>query len=336
MRILHAILSTHFAGSEAHCCWLAAEQARMGHAVRIIIRDAGPGYVERFRREAAPAEIVTLPSWLPGALEGFGCRPHVRTFLPDVIHTHLGRATSRLSGLERRVPHVATLHINWRRQYAHCDAVICIAGWQKAEIPEGFKGRVAVIWNSPPPHAPLPPRRAADTVSFLSVGRLIPNKGMDVLVRAFQDAFPRPETPAVSLTIAGDGPELQALRALAGDDARIRLLGHVDDVAALYAQAHVYVSAARFEPFGLTILEAMQAGCDLICTRTQGPIEFLAGYDVAWVECGDATTLADALRTHAHAPRPRRAWDLTPFAPRQAAARIEAIYRTCLADRKAP
>lgn len=331
MRILHAILSTHFAGSEAHCCWLASEQARMGHTVAVVIRDAAPGYVERFRRDAAPAAVKVLPAWVPGALESLGCWPHVRRFRPDIIHTHLGRATSRLARLRRSAPHVATLHINWRRQYAHCDAVICIAGWQRKEIPESFKGRVAVIWNSVPPRYPVASQRPADTVCFLSVGRLIPNKGMDVLIRAFQDAFPQSGVP-VSLVIAGDGPELPALRGLAGDDRRIKLLGHVDDVGALYDQAHVYVSAARFEPFGLTILEAMQAGCQLICSKTQGPVEFLAGYDLAWVECGDTTTLAAALRKFAQTPVTSRTWDLTPFEPRRAAVQIEALYRTCLAD----
>lgn len=333
MRILHAILSTHFAGSEAHCCWLASQQARAGHDVALLVRDGAAPYLARIRQEAAPARVLLLPRWLPGAVESLGCWSAARAFRPDVIHAHLGRAAQRMLRPHARVPIVATLHIDWRRHYARCDGVICIAGWQKQALPASFQGRVAVIWNSVAPHArAAPPPRRADGVDFLSVGRLVPNKGMDVLIRAFRAAFADRAAP-VTLTVAGDGPERDSLAALAGEDSRIRLLGHVDDVAALYSAAHVYVSAARIEPFGLTILEAMQAGCALICTRTQGPLEFLATQRPDWVAIDDVAALADALRSRATPPVAPRTWDMAPFDPSHAAAKIEAFYAACIADR---
>lgn len=333
MRILHIILSTDFAGSEAHCCWLAAEQARAGHAVGVLVRDGAPGYVARIRREAAPAAVMLLPRWLPGQLESVGCWQSARRFRPDVIHAHLGRAAQRAMRPAARVPLVATLHIDWRRQYARCDGVICIAGWQRADIPTNFKGRVEVIWNSAAPRHPAPAdERRTDGVDVLSVGRLVPNKGMDVLIRAFLQAFPEPHAP-VTLTIAGDGPERASLAALAAGDPRIRLLGYVEDVASLYPKAHVYVSAARLEPFGLTILEAMQAGCQLICTRTLGPLEFLAEQPPHWVGIEDVDGLAAALRAHAKPPIAARTWDMAEFAPEHAAAKVEQFYAACIADR---
>lgn len=333
MRILHVILSTDFAGSEAHCCWLAAEQARAGHHVAVLVRHGAPAYVARIRREAAPAQVLLATRWLTGALESFACLAAARRFRPDIIHAHLGRAAQRAMRPRASVPLVATLHIDWRRQYLRCDGVICIASWQKEAIPSSFKGRVEVIWNSVPARpAASPAQRRTDGVDVLSVGRLIPNKGMDVLIRAFLEAFPKRDEP-VTLTIAGDGPEHSALRTLAAGDPRIRILGHVDDLGPLYAQAHVYVSAARIEPFGLTILEAMQAGCQLVCTRTLGPVEFLAKQEPAWVAIDDVSGLAAALRAHATAPVAPRAWDMSEFEPRHAAARIEAFYAACIADR---
>lgn len=336
MRVLHIILSTDFAGSEAHCCWLAAEQARAGHAVAVLVRDGAPGYVARIRREAAPACVLLLPRWLPGALESVGCWKVARTFRPDVIHAHLGRAAQRAVRPGSRVPLVATLHIDWRRHYQGCDGVICIAGWQKAAIPQDFTGRVSVIWNSTAPVAVASQgERRRDGVDFLSVGRLVPNKGMDVLIRAFRAGFPDRDAP-VTLTIAGDGPERAPLEALAAGDPRITLLGYVDDVAALYPKAHVYVSAARIEPFGLTILEAMQAQCQLISTRTAGPLEFLAQQAPHWVAIDDVEDLAAALRAHAIAPVKPRAWDMAPFSPQQASEKIAQVYQDCIADRASP
>lgn len=336
MRILHVILTTDFAGSEAHCCWLAAEQARAGHDVAVLVRDGVPGYVARIRREAAPASVLLLPRWLPGALESIGCWNAARGFRPDVVHAHLGRAAQRAVRPGARVPLVATLHIDWRRHYQNCDGVICIAAWQKAAIPQDFKGRVSVVWNSTPPRTAQPSMsRRQDGVDFLSVGRLVPNKGMDVLIRAFRAAFPDRDAP-VTLTIAGDGPERTRLDELAAGDPRITLLGYVDDVARLYPKAHVYVSAARIEPFGLTILEAMQAQCQVICTRTAGPLEFLADQPPAWVAIDDGAGLAAALRAHAHPPVSPRAWDMDPFSPQLAAEKVAQVYEACIADRASP
>ncbi len=164
-------------------------------------------------------------------LESLGCRAAARAFCPDVIHAHLGRAAQRAMRPNAGVPLVATLHIDWRRQYLRCDGVICIAAWQRDAIPADFKGCVEVIWNSMPPRTPQPlSQRRRDVTEFLSVGRLVPNKGMDILIRAFRAAFPDASAP-VTLTIAGDGPERARLDAMAAGDPRIRLLGYVVDVA---------------------------------------------------------------------------------------------------------
>ena len=44
-----------------------------------------------------------------------------------------------------RPKHVATLHLDYRKYYAACDGLICIAAWQRAGIPESFNGGVAVV-----------------------------------------------------------------------------------------------------------------------------------------------------------------------------------------------
>lgn len=335
MRILHAIFSTEFAGSEAYCCQLAALQAAAGDEVLVLIRDGSPAYAARVRRDAAPARVAHVSRAWPSLFEGLGALGSIRAFAPDIVHTHLGRATQRLGPVARLlgVPLVATLHIDWRRPYATCDAVICIAGWQRAGVPASYRGRVAVIWNWVRPARtrrafPSPPPGAGPR--FLSVGRLVPNKGMDVLVRAFRQAFPGGDE-RVSLAIAGSGPQLAELQALAAGETRIAVLGYVEDAAPLYAEADVYVSAARFEPFGLTILEAMQAGCRLVCTRTQGPSEYLAGRPLLWAEVDDVASLAHALRTAAALPVQRVAWDLSSFDPTDACRRIRDVYAEILA-----
>ncbi len=339
MNTLHCILTTEYAGSEAYCCQLARMQAKAGHSVRVIVRDAGAAYVARVRQEAAPAPVLTIPRWVPSLLEGWVIGAMMRGFEPDILHTHLGRATKRAGAAAKclRVPHVATLHLEWRNDYAVCDGVICIADWQKAGIPNDYKGKVAKIWNWVPQGQrhkvkDIRKRRVSSHVSdlrpltFLSVGRLVPNKGMDILIQAFKKAFPK-GTERVALTLAGDGPQRGELERLAAGDSRIALVGYRDDVAELYTEADVYVSAARYEPFGLTILEAMQAGCGLVCTQTQGPMEFLHGMkNVVWAAVNDVDSLARALQKKASEKPQRTAWELEAFRPSVATKKIEHFY----------
>ena len=99
------------------------------------------------------------------------------------------------------------------------------------------------------------------------VSRLAPEKGIDVLIRAMakvgRDAI---------LVLAGDGPDLEACRALAaslGLADHVRFLGLRDDVERVYAAADVVVMPSLWdEAFGLVVVEAMAAGRALVVTAS--------------------------------------------------------------------
>ncbi|AXE27808.1 glycosyl transferase [Streptomyces globosus] len=104
------------------------------------------------------------------------------------------------------------------------------------------------------------------------VGRLVPGKRFDALVRAVA------ALPGAHLLLAGDGPERGALRALAaelGAQHRIHLVGERDPlgedgggrapgVPQLLAAMDVFVSASREEAFGLAVVEALAAGLPVL------------------------------------------------------------------------
>jgi glycosyltransferase involved in cell wall biosynthesis len=100
---------------------------------------------------------------------------------------------------------------------------------------------------------------------LLAVARLTDQKGIDVAIRALA------ELPAETvLVVLGEGPERAALLRLArelGVDARVFLLGRVPDVAAWLGRATVLVHPARWEGFGLGVLEAMLAGLPVVATN---------------------------------------------------------------------
>jgi glycosyltransferase involved in cell wall biosynthesis len=105
---------------------------------------------------------------------------------------------------------------------------------------------------------------------FLYVGRLLPRKGVDLLVEAFN----RIANEHCTLTIVGDGAEADSLKAMQSPDAASRTTwtGKVANEIALrhYANADVFVLPSRYEPWGLVVNEAMAAGLPVIADRKCG------------------------------------------------------------------
>jgi glycosyltransferase involved in cell wall biosynthesis len=146
---------------------------------------------------------------------------------------------------------------------------------------------------------PVPPACAPLKPYLLAVGRLTPQKGMDVLVDAF--ARVAAEIEDVELWIAGSGPDEASLRRLAldlGVAGRVRFLGHVKNVHELMFHARVFVLASRYEGFPNVLLEALAAGAASIATDCPtGPREILDdGKAGLLVRPGDAADLAHAVR----------------------------------------
>jgi glycosyltransferase involved in cell wall biosynthesis len=116
-----------------------------------------------------------------------------------------------------------------------------------------------------------------DGHTLLSVGRLVPIKGFDVLVRAAALAADGGAAPTV--VILGDGPERQRLAALAGRlGVPLRLPGFVQrqDVprwmtaADLYVQPSRRLASGRTEGLPVATLEALSLGVPVVASATGG------------------------------------------------------------------
>lgn len=133
-------------------------------------------------------------------------------------------------------------------------------------------------------------------VLFLFVGRLSPEKGVDILI----DAFARLHaTSYAHLLIVGDGAERSRLVALASGMERIRFSGRLSGAALLaaYAAADVFVAASRREPWGLVVNEAMAAKLPVILPDCFGCLDDLVrpGETGLVVPVKDAGALARAM-----------------------------------------
>lgn len=115
--------------------------------------------------------------------------------------------------------------------------------------------------------------------SILTYGRLVPEKGFDIALLAFQSVAAHPSRP--HLTVAGDGPErpaLEALAALLGILEQVTFTGWQppDRIAELINQSTLVMVPSRWqEPFGLVALEAAQMGRPVITTRSGGLVDIV-------------------------------------------------------------
>lgn len=108
---------------------------------------------------------------------------------------------------------------------------------------------------------------------LLFVGRLVPEKGLDVLIKALPIILKNGVN--AKIVAVGEGPQKDEYRRLANDHGlgdKVLLAGHIDDwtLRALYRVADAVVVPSRFEPFGIVALEAMAAHCPLIATAVGG------------------------------------------------------------------
>jgi glycosyltransferase involved in cell wall biosynthesis len=331
MRIVHLILTRRFAGSERHAVELANAQAAAGHEVALILRRAGAQpRADAIAHRVDPRVRVEVVADL---FARWQARRLVRRLRPDVAHAHLSGGCRALHGLDGVCLRVATLHIAYKpQQHARLDALVAIAPWQLAAIPQPLRARTAQIDNWTLPVAPAPDARARlrarhgipeDAYVIGALGRAERNKGFDLLI----DAFRRLDAPNAWLVVAGQGRELEALRARAAGHPRIVLPGFVERPQDWLATYDMFVSAARDEPFGLVLLEAMQAGLPIVASASEGARHLAGAIGTPLLPVGDPDALARALRTLVASKPARRAYPMQQFSIEARLGELERFYR---------
>lgn len=150
-----------------------------------------------------------------------------------------------------------------------CDLVIAISEYVKSTFAHvnGLPSeKIAVVYNGVATDMYHTARMGIHegAPALLYVGRLIPQKGVDYLLRAVSVMEHRKE---ISLTIVGDGSERENLEKLTKDlklEQQVHFEGIQRNVADYLAASDVFVHPAIWEEgFGITVVEAMSAG--LIC-----------------------------------------------------------------------
>ncbi|MFC4502464.1 MULTISPECIES: glycosyltransferase family 4 protein [Streptomyces] len=151
-----------------------------------------------------------------------------------------------------------------------------------------------------PNSVPDPTLPVADSSSkiVIAAGRLVPVKRFDLMIEAF--ARVAAQHPDWQLRIYGSGEEHERLRALIerlGLYDNVLLMGAATPIEAEWVKGSIGLAASNFEPFGMTIVEAMRCGLPVVSTDCpHGPAEIIQdGVDGRLTPVGDPNALAAAL-----------------------------------------
>jgi glycosyltransferase involved in cell wall biosynthesis len=161
--------------------------------------------------------------------------------------------------------HAPAMRRLFKRRYGRLDAFVTLTEADRRAYTRLLKAnpprRLLRIPNAIPPLGGA--TSGLDGKVAVSVGRMAPAKGFDLLVKAWRQVADR--HPDWVLRIYGSGSSaredrLRAQIAKAGLTGTVRLMGSTPDVGPVLAGASMYVLSSRLEGFGMTILEAMSKG----------------------------------------------------------------------------
>jgi glycosyltransferase involved in cell wall biosynthesis len=319
VRALHVQRIGGIGGSERHVLELLPALRERGVDARFLGLDdtaaAPDAFYDALGAKDVPFRRLPCPRDLDPRL-AWRVRSAVRDEGPDLLHTHLVHADVYGAFARGQATLVSTKHNDdpfragrLRRVETlvtrRAARVVCITdalarfNRDVVGLPEE-KLRVVHYGLDHPPAPWGPPRGPdlpADAPVLLAIARLVPQKGVDVAIEAL--ARVRERHPQARLVVLGEGPLRKDLETLASrlriEDA-VSFPGRVGDVAWWLRRAEVLVHPARWEGFGLALLEAMLCARPIVASAVSSVPEIvLDGETGILVSPDDAAALADAV-----------------------------------------
>jgi glycosyltransferase involved in cell wall biosynthesis len=351
--VLHVQKVSGISGSEGHLLSLLPLLRERGWDARMLVLHEGEAgaaeFCDRLHAGGVPVEAQRMR---------FDIAPSVplrlfRERRPTIVHTHLIHADllALPAAAARRVPvRITTKHgfnefrENWfvaaadraAARFAHRQIAISRGLATYLSDTQGYPADTFTVvhYGIDPGSEPTPPPAPTRLVA---VGRLIPIKGFDLLLRAF--AIARRELPDLTLELAGTGPLEQELRSAAPEG--VTFLGLVSPIEPCYERNAIVVVPSRGEGFGLVALEAAARARPAIVADVGGLPEIVEdGRTGVVVPPEDVDALATAIVQLA--VNPARIAELGAAARRRAATQfseesvaegVAAVYREELSKR---
>lgn len=314
LHVLHVLGNAITGGMEHWVLRLAQALPRERFRTSAAVPFESP-VAERLRDAGVAVHVVPVPADPPwSSIRAVAAI--ARTGSAELLHAHMphAHALAALAGQAASLPVLTTIHarelstldVELHRAFGSHVSTVCRDSWWQA-LSLGLDPRyLSCEPNGVDAEAFRPQPRggalraalglAADARLIGCVGRLSPEKGPEVLVRAMLLLQrTRPDTHAV---FVGSGPmhgELQRLAASLGVADRVHWAGPRDDLPALHAEFDLVASPSHTEAMPLALLEAMACARPVVATRTGGVPELVVpGETGLLVAPGDFDGLAQA------------------------------------------
>lgn len=304
MRVIQVMAGAQNGGAETAFEDISLALSAAGIEQKIIIRGNNKSRLQKFKD--AKIEVETLPfGGMFDFYTSWKMKKIIADFKPQIVQTWMSRATSKTpsSTDPKSYLKVARLGGYYGLKYFRgTDYYIAnIEDIRGYLIREGVdKDRAMTIHNfalEETVNAPLTKKdlnTPDDAVVLLSLARYHSAKALDVLIKSVVDI------PNVHVWMAGEGPQESILRKLAADvgvSDRIHFLGWRKDRAVLLQVADICVFPSRFEPFGNVVVQAWAQKTPLICSKSQGPLQYVRdGEDALMFDIDNVEQLTQKIR----------------------------------------
>jgi glycosyltransferase involved in cell wall biosynthesis len=360
-------------GAEQQVRLLAERLQRRGNVVRVVsmltLWPAARPLVDELAGLGIPVDSLGMRRGIGDPRALVRLARVVRRWRPDILHAHMVHANllARVSRLLVRTPVVvSTMHnqneggqwryLAYRLTHRLSDLSTAVSDEAVAVIirrggaPEGgllaVPNGVATEWFAPDRERRIRIRNelgAGEAFAWLAAGRLVHEKGFDLLLDAFADL--RREHPAIRLFVAGTGPLEDQLKRKVADlalESHVTLLGFRTDLGDLMQGADAYVLSSRWEGLPMVLLEAAASSLPIVATDVAGArsavLDGVSGIRVAVEQPGELRAAMDALMRLPAAERlamgrAGRAHAVETFDLERVVDRWEALYRAHLAAR---
>ena len=309
MRIIHLVSNKVWGGGEQYVLDLATEFASRGNDVAIVSRNIN-AVTHRFTDAGLPVTTMALKGDID-IISPIKLARLIGKEQPVVLHVHNFKdATTALRARtlsrNRNVRIVMTRHLvkaaKRKSLYNKLDAMIFVSHLAKNEFmstsPAIDANKITVIHNSIKQLPATTNNEQHKGLTLMFHGRLSPEKGIDVLLKAFAQA----QIADARLIIVGSGneeyvKELQAIADKAGISSKVTWAGHTSDIHPLIAKADIGVCPSRArESFGLSVVEYMAHGKPVITTNNGAQPEYITdGKDGILIAPDDVGALASAI-----------------------------------------
>ena len=247
-------------------------------------------------------DVIHSHGFTAGAIAAFVSAPYA---IPHVLTCHdvfrVDQFTSRFGRVRRRI---------LERLVARADVIQCPTEDARANVLSylplvGRRARVRVVLHGIPVDrfrgiAVSRCRPAGSPCVFGFLGRMVPQKGFDVLIDAVELLARRWSGDRFEVRVISDGGFVRELRAAVETrqlDRYFRFTGFTREVTTVLGEIDCVLMPSRWEACGLLAMEALAAGCPLIASSCPGLREVISGTPALRVQPGDPISLASAMIT---------------------------------------